>query len=377
MLAKLILLLSISLSTNVYAAKAKSCRFMGQLEFPLEIKQPADLLNRTTRLQDLLQKTSYAELKDSKKNSEVEALIHKDSKWLEEPGYAAAAMEYFVFFSMEDIFLMAANEKYAKKVAGDLRSYANVNMGGRTSIFRNDDVYYTARLFADRWRLVKEGSVDFSDEKALDTEARKSGVKPVNKKLVYYSSPTTPDRIAQQEEVSPAGTRVDSVLAGLGMRFEARSKNESQGLYLGLEDSETSLIDFQPILLKPQEAQKILIEYAAQLKNDKSQSLLNYGANNPSDLTSFSASEVAQVIFGKIRMSYQYLVQDIRVLKIPAAASARTFPNYVPSIPVKHITSFRRVYAIEYDMPESWVENDRFRRNSFNFYFYEPWQNMP
>ena len=345
---------------------------------------PKNLMVRPTRLQKLLEHTPFDELSTEQKDPETSALFASPDapvRWRPEPSYVPNAYRYFEYFSTEDILLMATQVKYAKKVAGELRVFANLHLGGRTSQFRNDDVHRAAALLADRRRLLTRGIPVLATRADLDLEARHVGLKTGTLSDLSYFSGSTPAELGLV--IEPRGDHVESVRGAFASRFG--NDQISPGRFLGLMRGISYAVPVPLTLSDPAEVETVLMNALRNnLEDGAANPLRSYAQCRSFELNYLITAEAARAKLSSfdIKYGYEYRLKPIHAIKIPPAlgyAYGQTVVAAVPRLPVERIAAWRRIFHVTYAHP-GLTEQTRHRANAVpeilhgTFYDVEPWQ---
>ncbi len=361
-------------SPDSLAEALLTARRKGGILDPLAVAVPKDILRRPTRLQGLLEKTHFDKLKASGKAPEIQELFSESGAskiaWRDLPIPAFAAADYVGYFSLDDLIYMAADRGYAKKIAGDLRNYANLKMHGRTEAFANDVLYWAARVLVERWRVKAEGFAPITDEARLREEARRAGAKAQVRAVLYLGSALAPEAVQKagtlRNAPAPRTATVvegDARLAG----YDPKGKNESlRPAYMVLREQDEPR---GSVPLPKKEAKALLVKALKSGRKD-----LGYDAGQILESAEFHGKPLASVIteIWKAETGYQYEVE-----KLTAVKAGTLNENWIaPEVPTAKIKRWRRVHTIDcvYEMAGHVYRGERLETRNAYFHIAEEWQ---
>lgn len=343
---------------------------------PLHVALPKNLhsLSRPTRLQTLLQKTHFDKLKKTDKNPQIAELLAESKSaiaWREFPDSAHYVLDYVEYFSLEDLIYMAASEEYAHKVAGELRTYANVKMGGNTSLFRNNDIYWAARILVDRWRIKQAGFPAIKDAAQLGLEAQRAGATMQTKTRLYLVLAKSPEAVKGLSSIrgSAEGVEAESILESYARRGIWGKKRDSSrpSRLVGLHGEPGKGKGSQKI--GEAEARKILIARVKAYSREKD------GYDYPVEQLLKDGEPVSKIVKKIISaaVGFEYEVSDL-----PAVKPGTLNELWVAAeVPVSQIKRWRRFYTIEYKYKvQKAYSSDSERIDDGTMLVAEDWQEM-
>jgi hypothetical protein len=325
----------------------------GWAKEPLKVPLPSQLLARPTRLQALLEKTHFNQLKSSEHDPVVARLFNesKQSKihWRELAQETESAASYAAYFSVPDLIFMAADKKYAKKIASDLRTYANMQMAGHTSIFTNDAIYMTARLLVDRMRISNAGFREITTLKEFKEQAQKAGVRVQKKNLLYLVSDRDPKALLSGDVIAKSKNALQEESLLEAYADLRRVKDSRTSNFFGLRDQPGYLWE-GPKAESLQAGKQAVVKYLEKYDNEADLAEKDFSAAAIKHAAGYHGQSLSK--FVKVLESssgYEYEVQDLSVVKPGTLNQLWT----AFEIPTRQVRRYRQFFAVRAEYLEA------------------------